>query len=43
MARIWIVEDDPKIGLLIEMTVKKAGHEARRMLDAVELERSLKK
>ena len=26
MARIWIVEDDPQIGLLIELTVKKAGH-----------------
>ena len=23
MARIWIVEDDPQIGLLIEMTVKR--------------------
>lgn len=43
MANIWIVEDDPKIGLLIEMTVKKDGHSALRMLDAVELERSLKK
>lgn len=43
MARIWIVEDDPRIGLLIEMTVKKAGHEAWRMLDAVALERSLRK
>lgn len=43
MATIWIVEDDPKIGLLIEMTVKKAGHDTRRMLDAAELERALKK
>lgn len=43
MAKIWIVEDDPKIGLLIEMTVKKAGHDALRMLDAVELELALKK
>ena len=32
MARIWIVEDDPQIGLLIELTVKKAGHEARRLV-----------
>jgi two-component system alkaline phosphatase synthesis response regulator PhoP len=43
MARIWIVEDDPKIGLLIEMAVKKAGHDAHRMLDAVEMEKYLKK
>ena len=43
MARIWIVEDDPQIGLLIEMTVKKAGHEARRMVDGVELERAVQK
>ena len=43
MARIFIVEDDPQIGLLIEMTVKKAGHEPVRMLDAVELERALDK
>ena len=43
MARIWIVEDDPKIGLLIEMTVGKAGHETLRLLDDVELERALKK
>ena len=41
MARIWIVEDDPQIGLLIEMTVKKAGHEARRLVDGAELERAL--
>ena len=31
--RIWIVEDDPKIGLLIEMAVK-SGHDAHR-IDAV--------
>ena len=43
MATIWIVEDDPQIGLLIEMSVKKAGHETRRFLDAVELERALAK
>lgn len=43
MARIWIVEDDPKIGLLIEMAVTKAGHDAHRMLDAVEMEKCLKK
>ena len=43
MAAIWIVEDDPKIGLLIEMTVRKTGHAAVRMPDAVALERALKK
>ena len=43
MANIWIVEDDPKIGLLIEMTVRKAGHNTQCMLDAAELERALKK
>ena len=34
MALIWIVEDDPQIGLLIEMTVRKAGHETRRFANA---------
>ena len=43
MARIWILEDDPKIGLLIEMTVKKAGHETLRFLDAAEMDLALKK
>ncbi|MDO4741188.1 MAG: response regulator transcription factor [Eubacteriales bacterium] len=43
MAKIWIVEDDPKIALLIEMTVRKAGHEALKLPDAAELERALKK
>ena len=43
MASIWIVEDDPQIGLLIEMTVKKAGHQARRMIDGAELERALQR
>ncbi len=43
MAKIWIVEDDPTIGLLIEMTVNKAGHTAFRMLDAAELELAIKK
>lgn len=43
MARIWIVEDDPKIGLLIEMTAQKAGHETLRMLDAAQMEHALKK
>jgi len=43
MARLWIVEDDPKISLLIEMTVKKAGHETLRLCDARELESALKK
>ena len=41
MARIWIVEDDPKIGLLIEMTVKKGGHEATRFPDAEKMEREM--
>ena len=41
MARIWIVEDDPKIALLIEMTVKKAGHEAVRFPDAEQMERAM--
>lgn len=43
MARIWIVEDDPKIGMLIEMTMHKAGHETLHMLDASALERTMKK
>ena len=43
MARIWIVEDDPKIGLLIEMTMKKDGHETLRAADDVELEQAVKK
>ncbi len=40
-AMIWIVEDDPAIGTLIEMTVKKAGYETRRLLDADRLETAL--
>lgn len=43
MARIWIVEDDAKIGLLISMTVEKAGHAARHLPDAEALDRALKK
>ena len=43
MAKLWIVEDDPKIGLLIEMTVKKQGHEALRLPDADALEQALKR
>ncbi len=38
MALVWIVEDDPKIGKLIEMTVNKAGHDTRRLMDAERLE-----
>ncbi len=43
MARIFIVEDEVQIGLLIEMTVKKAGHEAVRMMDAAELDKAIAK
>lgn len=43
MAKIWIVEDDPKIGLLISMAMQKAGHETLHLLDAAELERALKR
>jgi len=42
MACIWIVEDDPKIGLLIEMTVKKLGHDTLRLPDAEALEGALR-
>lgn len=42
MAMIWIVEDDPSIGMLIEMTVKKQGHEAQRFVDAEALEKRLR-
>ena len=40
-AMIWIVEDDPSIGTLIEMTVKKAGYETRWLLDAEKLDVAL--
>lgn len=43
MAHIWIVEDDPQIGLLIEMTVRKGGHTSVRFVDAAEMEKSLAK
>jgi len=43
MEKIWILEDDPKIGLLIEMTMKKAGYETHRFEDTAELEQELKK
>ncbi len=42
MARIFIVEDEERIGLLIEKTVTKAGHEAVVLRDARELETRLK-
>ena len=42
MARIFIVEDEERIGLLIEKTVTKAGHEAVVLRDARELEARLK-
>lgn len=41
MARIWIVEDDPRIGLLIQTAMSKAGHQPRRLEDAEEMERAL--
>ena len=41
MAMIWIVEDDPKIGLLIEMTIKKAGHETRWFMNGAWLDNAL--
>ena len=41
MAHIWIVEDDPQIGMLIEMTVRKAGHETTRMPDGMQLEKAI--
>ncbi|MBR6787774.1 MAG: response regulator [Clostridia bacterium] len=43
MANIWIVEDDPQIALLIKMAVEKDGHTAFHMLDAVEMEKELRK
>ena len=42
MPRIFIVEDEERIGLLIEKTVTKAGHEAVVLRDARELEARLK-
>ncbi len=43
MATIWIVEDDPKIALLIRMAMTKAGHEAVHHLDAAEMEKGLRR
>ncbi len=43
MAIIWIVEDDPKIALLIQMTMTKAGHQTAHMLDATEMEKALRR
>lgn len=42
MAKIWIVEDDARIGLLIETAVRKVSHDAVRFVDAGELEKALK-
>ncbi len=43
MATIWIVEDNPKIALLIRMAMTKAGHEAVHHLDAAEMEKALRR
>lgn len=43
MARIFIVEDEERIGLLIQKTVEKAGHEAVMLRDARELDAQTKK
>ena len=43
MSMIWILEDDEKIGRLIEMAMRKAGHEALRLLDDVQLDAARKK
>ena len=42
MAQIWIVEDDPPIGKLIEMAMQKDGHEPLRVLEDAELERAVR-
>ncbi len=42
MAQIWIVEDDPPIGKLIEMAMQKDGHETLRVLEDAELERAVR-
>ena len=42
MAELWIVEDDEKIGLLIEMTVRKLGHDTLRLTDADALDRAVR-
>ena len=43
MSTIWIVENDAKIALLIEMTVRKLGHDTLRLSDAEALERERRK
>ena len=40
--RIWIVEDDNCIGLLIETAVRKADHTATRFDNSAALEKGLK-
>ena len=43
MSTIWIVEDDSKIALLIEMTVRKLGHDTLCLPDAEALEKERRK
>ncbi len=43
MALIWIVEDDPSIARLIEMAMRKVGHDTLHALDAAEMEKELRK
>lgn len=43
MSTIWIVEDDAKIALLIDMTVRKLGHDTLCLSDAEALERQRRK
>lgn len=42
MATIWIVEDDPNISRLIEISVTKVGHQTKCFADAEELDLELK-
>lgn len=41
MSMIWIVEDDPQIALLIDMTLTKDGHRTRKLTDAAKLDAAL--
>ena len=43
MAHVWVVEDDERIGMLIQVTARKAGYEVQLFVDADGMENAVRK